>query len=191
LGQAEEVTLRSALDLSSLETGLRAVLRADRGGRRDPVLAALVQAVDRHARATVRVTTLHWDFLPQNLFLCGERTIGIDFTLNVTGPALRDVGTFLANVLWRGYSTLDPGRSARFGRDVDAFLDAYYEGRAAPEREIAHLFILSELARKAQALSAKIAGRRLGTSARVHRLMIVGAIRRLLRCDRGTSAARP
>lgn len=188
LGRAEKATLGSALDLASLEAQLRAVLCAEPGVRgRDPALAALAEAIGASAGAPVRVTTLHGDFLPQNLFLCGERTIGIDFTMDVVGPALRDVGTFLANVLWRGYSTFDPGRSARFERDVEIFLEAYHDGPAARERAVAHLFVLAELGRKAQALSAKIRTRRFGTSDRAHRLMIVGAIRRLLRRDPETS----
>jgi hypothetical protein len=182
LGPAEDVPLRSALDLVSLGWELGVVLGADGGGANgDRGPGALAQAIECGADAAVRVTSIHGDFLPQNLFLCREDTIGIDFTLSVTGPALRDVGTFLANMVWRGYSTLDPRRPARFARDARAFVDAYFEGATPPQWQAARLFLLAELARKARGLSAKIAGRRLGVSDRLHRMMILGAIRALLR----------
>jgi aminoglycoside phosphotransferase (APT) family kinase protein len=181
LGPSEEVPLRSALDLPSLMVDLHAALDPAGGGKgRDPALDALGEAIERGQRIPVRLTTVHDDYLPQNLFLCPERTLGIDFTLEINGPALRDVGSFLANMVWRGYSTLDPGGAARFAQDADAFVSAYYAGAAPPERQAAKLFVLAALARKAGGLSAKIASRRFGASDRLHRRMIVGAIREAL-----------
>lgn len=182
IGPAEEVRLRSILDLPSLEAELRASLHADgveRGG--DPAAATLAHAIVLSADAAVSVTRIHGDFLPQNLFLCGDQTIGIDFTLDVRGPALRDVGLFLANMIWRGYSTVDPWSPARFARDADTFLAAYYAGAAPTHRQVAQLFILAALARKAENLAAKIAGRRFRASDRLHRAMIIRAIRHLIR----------
>jgi hypothetical protein len=158
---------------------VRGVLRA--GDGRHGALGGLAEAIEGCADAAIRVTTIHGDFLPQNLFLCREATIGIDFTLEVTGPALRDVGFFLANMVWRGYSTVDPWRPGRFARDAGTFIDAYHGGAAPAGAQAARLFLLAELARKGGNLSAKIAGRRLGVSDRLHRMMIVGAIRELLR----------
>jgi hypothetical protein len=178
VGSAEEVPLRAVLDLASTERELRSLLGTG-GWVHDAGFNALAEGC-----ATVRVTTIHGDFLPQNLFLCREATIGIDFTLEVAGPALRDVGFFLANMLWRGYSTLDPWRPARFVQDARTFIDAYYGGAAPAGGQAARLFLLAELARKGANLSSKIAGRRLGISDRLHRTMITGAIRELLRQDR-------
>lgn len=187
LGQVAERPLGSVLDLPGLQARIRAVLGAAK--RRDAALEALAETIERHAGTGVRIVTMHGDFLPQNLFVCPKETIGADFTLEVSGPGLRDVGSFLANMVWRGYSTLDPRRAVRFERDADTFLATYHGGSALPEREAARLFILAELARKAEALSARIAARRFGTSHRAHRLMIVGVMRQFIRPDRALRSA--
>lgn len=171
-----DAPLRSMLDTDRLARQLRGMPGL---GAADAAGGPLERMLERLGDSPVRLARLHDDFLPQNIFLCPDRTIGFDFTLDVVGPALRDVGHFLANIVWRGYSVLDPRRSARFARDVGIFLETYGGGATVPDG--ARLFVIAELAKKADALSGKIgrAGPRIPD--RLHRRMVVDAIRHLMR----------
>lgn len=127
---------RPLLDQNRLEPWYRAA------ARKHPDIADTIEyAIER--LLTVTRVLVHGDFVPKNVFLLDEGILLLDYEVVHYGNPGYDVATFINHMLLKGFR--EGADRGGFERLAETFWEAYSDGLAAGERELAEQEALLQL----------------------------------------------